>query len=130
MTPELARLFQQSKASGQAFTERGFTSTSAFSPEQQLCRRDLTNKFFTRNTYIAIRSKSGRLVRQFLRNSSTFKDEWEVLFCYDTKFRVLSFEDTTPGLEVEAGERGRYRIVMEEVQSRIPGLETAQLNEE
>ena len=120
MTQEHAIWFQQQMASGKPFTELAFTSACAFSPKQQNERKDLTNKFHIMNTYIAIRSKSGRLVKKYTRG---YEDEWEVLFCYDTTFRILSFEDTRPGEEHEVGTRGRFRIVMEEVSSRIPGLD-------
>lgn len=124
LTPENALSFQDQMASGQpiTLTERAFTFTCAFSPQQQMSREDVAHN--TKNTYIAIRSRSGRLVRQYCGPS--FQDEWEVLFFYGTKFRVLSFEDTKPGEEHGAGGQGRYRIVMEEVWSHIPGLEAAE----
>mmetsp|Transcript_11374 Transcript_11374/g.32174 ORF Transcript_11374/g.32174 Transcript_11374/m.32174 type:complete len:227 (-) Transcript_11374:170-850(-) len=126
-SPELVLWLQQRV--GKLLKEPSFTSASAFSPQQQLDRLDLPNNYGTRNTYIAIRSRSGRLVRQYVRSKS-YKEEWEVLFCYGTTFRVLSFEDTQPGKKHEVGTQGRYRIVMEEVKSRISRLKMAQLNEE
>ena len=114
---------------GKLFQDRGFTSACAFTPDQQWERADLSSDFFSMNAYIAIRSKSGRLIRPFVKRDAA-KREWEVLFCYDTTFKILSFKDTKPGEEHRAGDSGRYRIVMEEVSSLIPGLKMAPANEE
>ena len=58
------------------------------------------------------------------------KREWEVLFCHGTTFKILSFEHTKPGEEHRARDGGRYRIVMEEVSSLVPGLKMAPADEE
>mmetsp|Transcript_11395 Transcript_11395/g.32249 ORF Transcript_11395/g.32249 Transcript_11395/m.32249 type:complete len:354 (-) Transcript_11395:162-1223(-) len=122
MTPELAVWFQRQTMSGEPFKEPAFTSACAFSPHQQQEMKEIPNIFHVMNTYIAIRSRSGRLVKKYV-NSKGFQGEWEVLFCYDTMFRILAFDDTKPGEEHGSGGAGRYQIVMEEVSSCIPGLD-------
>jgi len=126
-SPDHVLFFQQRV--GKLMSDKAFTSSCAFSPQQQLERQELSNTFATMNTYIAIRSRSGRFVRKYVRSES-FKNEWEVLFCHGTTFRVLSFEDTRPEEDHKVGTRGRYLVVVEEVKSRIPGLKKAQLNNE
>mgnify|MGYP001178372388 CR=1 FL=1 len=120
-TPEAVLKFKSLMEQGELFVEPGLFSASALYP--------LPNGFQNMNTHFAIRSKSGRLIRPFVKRDAA-KREWEVLFCYDTTFKILSFKDTKPGEEHRAGDSGRYRIVMEEVSSLIPGLKMAPANEE
>ncbi len=110
-TQEDVLAFKTLLQKGEPFVERGFLSTSALSFEQQKERRDVSNVYHQMNTYIAIKSKTGRLIQRYSRR----KDEWEVLFATGTSFRVLSFEDTTPSVDHQSSDKGRYRIVMEEL---------------
>ena len=100
---------------GEPFVEPGLLSACALSFDME---EKKNYEYYCRNTYFAIRSKSGRLIRKY----SQQPDEWEVLFAAGTSFRILSFEDTTPGVEHGKSNNGRYKIVMEEIASQIWGL--------
>ena len=113
LTHEDAFRFKALMRSGEPFVEPGLLSASAKSLDE------LQNKTYVqRNTYFAIRSKSGRLIQKYSKR----EDEWEVLFAAGTSFRILSFEDTTPVVDPGVSGWGRYKIVMEEVESKIWGL--------
>ena len=103
---------------GRPFVEHSFLSTSALhieSPE--------LNAFNGRNTYFAIFSKTGRLIQR--HSDEDWKMETEVLFDLGKSFRILSFDDTMPDKEHGTGldQAGRYRIVMEEIQTLDPDNE-------
>ena len=113
LTHEDAFHFKALMMSREPFVEYGLLSATAKSLDV------LKNKtYIQRNTHFAIRSKSGRLIQKY----SQREDEWEVLFAAGTSFRILSFEDTTPGVDPGVSGRGRYKIVMEEIKSQIWGL--------
>jgi hypothetical protein len=113
LTHEDAFRFKSLLEKGELFVEPGLLSASAKSLDV------LKNRTYVqRNTYFAIRSKSGRLIQKYSKR----EDEWEVLFAAGTSFRILSFEDTTPGVDPGVSSWGRYKIVMEEVESKIWGL--------
>ena len=113
LTHEDAFRFKALMRSGEPFVEPGLLSASAKSLDE------LQNRTYVqRNTYFAIRSKSGRLIQKYSKR----EDEWEVLFAAGTSFRILSFEDTTPVVDPGVSGWGRYKIVMEEVESKIWGL--------
>lgn len=113
LTHEDAFRFKALMSSGEPFVEPGLLSASAKSLDE------LQNKTYVqRNTYFAIQSKSGRLIQKYSKR----EDEWEVLFAAGTSFRILSFEDTTPVVDPGVSGWGRYKIVMEEVESKIWGL--------
>ena len=106
---EGALLFKNLMETDKPFVDPAFVSTTL----RHILSEDMQN-FNDKNCYFAILSKTGRHILQAMVIN---EEELEVLFRPGTSFRILSFEDTMPDKEHGTGpdQKGRYRIVMEEI---------------
>ena len=88
------------KRDSTVFVERGFMSATKGS-----LRTNGLNKFSVLNCHMIIQSKSARHIKKYV--SSSYKDEDEVLFAPDTRFKVKDIESVS--------RPGNVVIMMEEV---------------